>query len=453
MNGPAPPRIALVEDDPILGESLVQRLTLEGMAVQWADTGRAAIAMLHESRWDFVVCDIRLPDMDGEEIYRTVMPDLGGTPILFMTAFGDVRQAVRLMRAGADDYLIKPFSIDELVDRLGRLRRVGDIEAERRPVLGSSDAMRRVEAILRRVADIDTTVLLLGETGVGKEVAARFLHGVGNRADRPFVAINCAAVPPELAASEIFGHERGAFTNAHALHTGVAERAEDGILFLDEIADLPAAVQGKLLRLVEERRFHRVGGERPIDFRAKLVCATNADLRRAVAEGNFREDLYYRINVVEVRLPPLRERAEEILPLARHFAEEFAGRFMRGNIRLTAAAERALMAHEWPGNVRELRNRVERAVALAEAAGDIQPGGLYPERSLHNEDPRETDDLTTVRERAEKEHIRKVLEKTDGIVGRAASILGVSRTTLWEKMRRYGIETDRSQQGDGQSED
>jgi len=443
-------RVALIEDDPILGESLVQRLTLEGMEVVWCRTGAEAVMRLRRSRWDFVVCDIRLPDMNGEEVYGAVMPELGGAPIIFMTAFGDIEQAVRLMRAGADDYLIKPFKIDELVERLDRQRRLAPEGREGEPVLGLSPAMRQVETVLRRVASLDTTVLLLGESGAGKEVAARFLHGVGNRATKPFVGVNCAALAPELADSEIFGHERGAFTSAVGRHTGVAERAADGILFLDEVAELPAGLQAKLLRLIEERSFTRVGGEKPIPFRAKLVCATNADLRARIADGGFREDLYYRINVIEVVVPPLRDRRAEVVPLARHFLQRFGARFERGAMRLSPDAEAVLMAHDWPGNVRELRNRCERAVALAETQ-TVDARALFPERTLSSpgtggEAAVSTDaaieDLGAVRERAEREHIRNVLAQTEGQVGRAAGILGISRTTLWEKMRRLGIGGD-----------
>ncbi|MET4697043.1 DNA-binding NtrC family response regulator [Constrictibacter sp. MBR-5] len=443
-------RVALIEDDPILGESLVQRLTLEGMEVVWCRSGAEAVTRLRRSRWDFVVCDIRLPDMNGEEVYGAVMPELGGAPIIFMTAFGDIEQAVRLMRAGADDYLIKPFKIEELVERLDRQRRLAPEGREGEPVLGLSPAMRQVETVLRRVASLDTTVLLLGESGAGKEVAARFLHGAGNRATKPFVGVNCAALAPELADSEIFGHERGAFTSAVGRHTGVAERAADGILFLDEVAELPAGLQAKLLRLIEERSFTRVGGEKAIPFRAKLVCATNADLRARIAEGSFREDLYYRINVIEVTVPPLRDRRMEIVPLARHFLQRFGARFERGAMRLSPDAETVLMAHDWPGNVRELRNRCERAVALAETQ-TVDARALFPERTLSGRGPggeaavsmeAAIEDLGAVRERAEREHIRNVLVQTEGQVGRAAGILGISRTTLWEKMRRFGIGGD-----------
>lgn len=441
-------RVALIEDDPILGESLVQRLRLEGMDVAWCRTGAEAVLRLRKTRWDFVICDIRLPDMDGEQVFSAVMPELGGTPIIFMTAYGEIEQAVRLMRAGADDYLIKPFKVDDLVERLDRQRRIATDVRESEPVLGLSPGMRQVETVLRRVASLDTAVLLLGESGAGKEVAARFLHACGDRAERPFVGVNCAALAPELADSQIFGHERGAFTSAVGRHTGVAERAGNGVLFLDEVAELPMALQAKLLRLIEERQFTRVGGEKALPFHAKLVCATNADLAARIAEGTFREDLYYRINVIEVVVPPLRSRREEVAPLARHFIERFGARFDRGSMRLSQGAVAALEAHTWPGNVRELRNRCERAVALAETE-TVEADALFPERGLGQPeadagegDALPAQELGVVRERAERDHIRKVLEQTEGQVGRAAGILGISRTTLWEKMRRFGLGGD-----------
>jgi DNA-binding NtrC family response regulator len=286
-------------------------------------------------------------------------------------------------------------------------------------------------------------VLLTGETGSGKEVAARFLHGASPGRERPFVAVNCAAIPPELMDSQVFGHERGAFTGAVDRHLGFAERAGDGLLFLDEIAELPMAVQAKLLRLLQERRFTRVGGTAELPFRARLACATNVDLAAAVARGAFRQDLYYRINVIEVRIPPLRDRPDEILPLARRFAAEVAARFGAGPTDLDPAAERALRDHPWPGNLRELRNRVERAVALCERER-IGAADLFPERALLSGAGEEAagalPTLAAVRDEAERRHIQAALRETEGRVQRAAELLGISRTTLWEKMRRLGVE-------------
>ncbi len=292
--------VGLLEDDPIMGESLVQRLALEGTVVRWWMSGREAIAEIEREKPDAVVCDIRLPDMSGEDVFRAVAGYEAAPPFLFITGYGDIDQAVRLIRAGAGDYLSKPFEMRAFLDRL--LGLLPPPQSETEHVLGVSEAMRSVEHTLLRVARVRATVLLTGETGVGKEVCARFLHAATDLTGPtgPFMAVNCAAIPADLLEAELFGHERGAFTGAHARHLGWAERAGEGTLFLDEIGDLPPSLQAKLLRLVEDREFFRVGGEKPVAFRARIVCATNADLERQVREGRFREDLYYRVNVVSV---------------------------------------------------------------------------------------------------------------------------------------------------------
>ena len=432
-------RIAVVEDDPVMGGSLVQRLELEGYAPLWWQSGAQALDELCRCRPDLLVCDIRLPDLSGEALLERVLPELGATPVLFITAFGDIGQAVRLIRRGADDYLTKPFDIDDLLERIGRLLAQRSAAPAGLATLGVSEAMRRIEALLRRVADIDSSVLLTGESGVGKEVAARFLHEVSGRAGAPFVAVNCAAIPSELMESELFGHERGAFTGAHARHEGYAERARDGILFLDEVGDLSAALQGKLLHLLQERRFFRLGGETALACRARVVCATNRDLEALVAAGRFREDAYYRINVIPVAIPPLRARADDILPLLRGYVRHFAEAFRRPVRGLTSAAEEAAFAHPWPGNVRELRNRAERAVALADQAW-LGPAELFPDcggQTVPGGEPVVT--LAAAREAAERRQIERALSQTGGQLAKAALLLGVSRTTLWEKMRRDGL--------------
>lgn len=303
-----------------MGGSLAQRLGLEGYAVRLATSGAAAAAMVAAHAPDALVCDILLPDIGGEQLFHALRRKLGDAAVVMMTAYGEIDQAVRLVRAGADEFLVKPFATADLLTRLDALlarRLVPPGEA----VLGASVAMRRVEAVLRRVASADSPVLLLGETGVGKEVAARLLHERGAAARGPFMAVNCAAIPAELMESEVFGHERGAFTGAAQRHEGYAERARGGTLFLDEVGELPAALQTKLLRLIEAREFRRVGGRETLTFRARLVTATNADLAARVRDGRFREDLLYRLDVIRVEIPPLRARPEDVLPLARRFLD------------------------------------------------------------------------------------------------------------------------------------
>ncbi|WP_299621856.1 sigma-54 dependent transcriptional regulator [Pelagibius sp.] len=432
-------KIGLVEDDPVMGESLLQRLTLEGCAVDWWTTGREAMSGLRRFDPDLVVCDIRLPDMAGGALFEEAVRGVNAPPFLFITAYGEIDQAVGLMRAGAGDYLTKPFAMDDFLDRVKALLSRKDPLGVEDHSLGGSKAMRAVEHLLRRVAGLESALLITGETGSGKEVCARFVHQISPAGTEPFVAVNCAAIPDSLLESELFGHEKGAFTGAHARHLGYAERAKGGVLFLDEVADMPLPLQAKLLRLLEDRAFHRIGGERPVPFDARLICATNRNLNEAVRQGSFREDLHFRINVIPVEVPPLRERRQDVAPLLHRFAAEFAALMVRDVSGVSALAEEAALAHDWPGNVRELRNRVERAVALARGAW-LMPGDLFPEVG-RPEDGQAGDiaTLSEVRDAAERRQILRALQATDGQVAKAADALGVSRTTLWEKMRRLQV--------------
>lgn len=431
--------VAVVEDDPVLGPSLVQRFAVEGLTAQWWRSGDEALAGFSRHRPSVVICDIRLPDIDGETLFAKSAQLLGGVPFLFITGYGELEQAVRLVRAGAVDYIAKPFAVDELVDKVRSLLASELPPGEGR--LGASPQMQRIEALLRRIAAIDSHVLFLGESGVGKEVCARFLHARSPRAGAPFVAVNCAAIPSELVESELFGHERGAFTGAQSRHIGYAERAGGGVLFLDEVGDLPLPAQAKLLRLVQDRTFCRVGGETPVAFTARLVCATNRDLASDVRSGRFREDLWYRINVIPITVPPLRERHEDILPLLHHYVREFAEKFGSPVRGLTTAAEEFALEWPWPGNVRELVNRVERAVALSERP-QLGIDDLFPERAGQTPAAAPEEELLTLseaRDATERRHIERALARTGGRIGEAARLLGISRTTLWEKMRRLGI--------------
>lgn len=437
-------RIGVVEDDPVMGESLLQRLTLEGCKVDWWTTGREAISGMRREGHDLVICDMRLPDMDGGALFREIVREQNAPPFLFITAYGEIDQAVALMRAGASDYLTKPFAMDDFLGRVRALLNRNDRAAEHEPTLGVSDAMRDVERLLQRIADLDSTLLVTGETGAGKEICARYVHRVSSAAQQPFMAVNCAAIPEELLESELFGHEKGAFTGAQARHLGYAERARAGVLFLDEIGELPMPLQAKLLRLIEDRAFHRVGGERPVPFEARVICASNQDLQAAVRRGGFREDLFFRINVIPVAVPPLRDRPADISQLLHRFVQEFASLMDREVEGVSALAEEAALAHDWPGNVRELRNRVERAVALTHGTW-IMPGDLFPEVGRWREGaPGEVASLAEVKEAAERRQIRRALQMTSGQVVKAAELLGVSRTTLWEKMRRLKVEADGS---------
>lgn len=429
--------IGLVEDDHLMGESLVQRMTLEGGSVRWWRSGREAVDEIASGApLDVLVCDIRLPDLSGEQVLDALSQSTTDLPIMFMTAYGNIDQAVRLMRSGAMDYVTKPFDMDQFLGRLQALMRPRSDDAE--PVLGVSRQMRDIEHLLERISRQSAPVLITGETGVGKEVCARHLHALACP-DSPFVAVNCAAIPAELLESELFGHEKGAFTGAQSRHLGYAERARAGILFLDEIGAMPLALQSKLLRLVEGRTFHRVGGEKEVAFHARIVAATNQDLAAAAEEGRFREDLLYRLDTFVVHLPPLRERPDDIDWLLDRFVARFAGSPESAVKGLSALACDAARDHSWPGNIRELRNRVERAAALAMGQW-LMPADLFPPHHSTTANDHGSAPLADARAAAERRAINSALRDTRGQLKEAARLLGVSRTTLWEKMKRLGLD-------------
>jgi DNA-binding NtrC family response regulator len=427
--------ICLVEDDPIVGESLVQSLSLEGCRVDWWQTGSDAIKGLRATRPDLVVCDIRLPDIDGASIFAQLASSAAVPPFLFVTAYGDIDQAVALMRAGAGDYLTKPFEIDTFIKRARSLiqryqvARAGD-------VLGISEEMREIEAVLRRISTLTNPVLITGETGTGKEVCARFLHHISPRYKEPFVAVNCAAIPGDVMERELFG---SGGSGPQGFHRGYAERARSGILFLDEVGGLPLVLQAKLLRLVECREFHRVGGEQLVQFHGRIVCSTNADLVNAIRRAAFRDDLYYRINVVQVEVPPLRKRRDDIPWFMDRFFEQFRGEGQNSLRGIGTLAQDVALEYQWPGNVRELRNRIERASVLA-AGQWIMPSDMFPE--LETSRAQQTVSFATlseIRNSAERRQIERALRQTQGQITETAKLLGVSRTTLWEKMKRLGL--------------
>jgi DNA-binding NtrC family response regulator len=436
------PRIGLVEDDPIMGASLVQRLELEGYEVSWWETGERASSHLREGACHVLVCDIQLPDLDGEQLFRRVLPELGATPVIFITAFGNVEQAVRLIRAGADDYVTKPFDIEVLLRKIEALctrELTSGTSTPGRPALGCSAAMRDVEAELQRIRDGQTPVLLLGETGVGKEIAARQLHNTSLRRDAPFVVVSCATIPRDRAESMMFGHEHDDAGGRPEAREGLVGQASGGTLFLDEVSALPLELQGKFLRLLEDGTYRRVGGAAALLSRARIVSSSNADLPGLAAKGQFRADLYYRLNAVELHIPPLRARPEDILPLAEHLIAEIARRTGQRIPSLVPSARAALGEHPWPGNVRELRNRIERAIGLSGDRAQLSAQALFPEHGLLVSSDNRISSLAEARERAERLQIETALDQTQGEIGKAATLLGVSRTTLWDKMRRLRI--------------
>ena len=430
--------VGLVEDDPIMGESLVQSLSLEGCQVEWWKAGADAVRALRVASPEIVICDIRLPDMNGQDLFRQLAASSSVPPFLFITAYGDIDQAVALMREGAADYVTKPFEVSSVI---GRVRSLLQRTAVLKPgaVLGVSHEMQDVEASLRRICDLTSPLLLTGETGVGKEVCARFLHGISIRSKEPFIAVNCAAIPEDVIERELFGY-RG--TTNQAFHRGFAERARGGVLFLDEVGALPRAVQAKLLRLVETREYHRLSGEQSMVFHGRIVCSTNSDLLALIREGRYREDFYYRISGMRIEVPPLRQRPDDIPWLLELFCERFKAGDRAAPKSVSDLTVEAALAYPWPGNVRELRNRLERAVAMAKSDW-IMPGDMFPEQSeVGTATDKSFATLSETRDMAERRQIERALRETKGHILEAARLLGVSRTTLWEKMRRLDIAVD-----------
>jgi DNA-binding NtrC family response regulator len=462
---PAPAQILIVEDKDSLRTMLRHALERQGHAVIEARDQAEALKMLQQAQPALVLSDLRLPEGDGFGVLRAskeIDPDV---PVIVMTAYGSIEDAVTAMKEGALDFLAKPVDPDHLlllVSRALEQRRLvtenllmKEELAVRRgapQLVGDDVSLRKVFTALQRAASTDTTVLIEGESGTGKELFARSLHALSSRADAPFVAINCAAIPETLLETELFGHEKGAFTGAVSRKPGKFEMAHRGTLFLDEIGDLPLALQAKILRALEERRFERVGGTALVTVDVRLVAATNRGLRAAVAARRFREDLFFRLSVFPITVPPLRDRGNDIPLLARYFVDRFCRELKKKAIGLSPAALEALQAYRWPGNVRELQNCIERAVILAD--GDsILPRHLnlsFVTTPIAEEAPNPwanldlTGTLTDVTRRAvgevERLKIREVMREADGNKGRAAEMLQISYKNLLAKLKEHSIE-------------
>ncbi len=437
-------RICLIEDDEIMGGALDLRFELEGYACDWHKTARAALAALRKQSYGVVVSDIALPDMSGEDLYLELLEHGVATPpFVFMTGHGAVEQAVRLLKLGAVDYLLKPFEPDLLLGKIKELATCRADGGEEADALGISPAMRGIEELLPRLAQSQASVLITGESGVGKERVALKLHELLGAA-RPFVAVNCGAFTETLLEAELFGHEKGAFTGAIRTKRGLFEQAEGGTLFLDEIGDMPLSMQVKVLRAIQERRITRVGGEKALPVNFRLIAATHQDLKAQVEQGAFREDLYYRVNVIQIRVPPLRERKEDILWLAARFLEQAAGNGDGRRLVLTPAAERALLDHAWPGNVRELKHLLERARVLA-TGSLLTPELLFGEAAVAGAAPRPRDTLGDYLSGHERDYILRALESQNWQIQETANLLGISRKNLWEKMKRLDIQRPHSE--------
>jgi DNA-binding NtrC family response regulator len=451
-------RVLIVDDEASLCDLVVDHLRRDGFEASAHRRAEAALEELPERELDVVLTDLRMPGMSGAELCERIVASRPDVPVVVMTAFGSMETAVAALRAGAHDFVTKPIELEVLslvLDRAVRFRALQhqvkvltrEAEASRRfsGLVGESPAMRRLFSQLDRVADSEAPVLILGESGSGKELVARALHQRSRRENGPFVAINCAALPEALVESELFGHARGAFTDARTARNGLLREADGGTLLLDEIGDLPLPLQPKLLRALEEGRFRPVGSDREVTFDVRVVAATHRDLEQAVEEGRFREDLYFRINVVRIEVPPLRTRGTDVLLLAQRFLKRSASRAEKQVTGISDAAARKLMEYRWPGNVRELRNAIAHAVALT-AYDTIAPedlpqkiGAERPSRMfLGAEDPAGLVPL----EEVERRYVHHVLEATAGNRTAAAKILGLDRKTLYRKLQRYRQDAD-----------
>ncbi len=447
------PCVLVVEDDDALRALVERDLGGRGFLVASASSAEEAVEKTREARFDTIVSDVRLGRMTGLELCERLTIERPDVPVILMTGFGDLELAIAAIRAGAHDFIPKPFELSELALRVSRaaelhalrveVKRLREVrEAPRNlSMTGDSPVMRRVFALIDRMAVTDAPLLVTGETGTGKELAARSVHLRSDRAKGPFVAVNCAALPENLLESELFGHVRGAFTDAKAARAGLFLEATKGTLFLDEIGELPLPLQAKLLRVLQERKVRPIGSDHEIDVDPRIVSATHRDLELEIAEGRFREDLYYRLNVVSIAMPPLRERGPDVLELAHEFLRKIAERTKRPVRGIAPDAARKLLAYSWPGNVRELMNAMERAVALAEyeeiTVADL-PDKVQAFEPRHvlvaADDPSELVSL----EEVERRYVLRVLDAVGGNRSRAAEILKVDRKTLYSRLKAYG---------------
>ncbi|HEY3446708.1 MAG TPA: sigma-54 dependent transcriptional regulator [Myxococcales bacterium] len=452
-------KILIADDEEIVRESLSGWLEKDGYTLDVAEDGPKALEKLRADKRAILISDLKMPGMDGLQLLseaKKIQPDL---TIVIMTAYATVDTAVQAMKEGAFDYLVKPFDPEELslmVEKIAAqqalvrenevLRKVLKRGLKFHDLVSKNAAMQATFELARAASKSASTVLVLGESGTGKEVLARAIHEESPRAGGPFVAVSCAALTESLLESELFGHEKGAFTGASARRIGKFEAAHGGTLFLDEVGDITAKLQLDLLRVLEDRKFHRLGGNENIEVDVRIVAATNRDLKKAVADGSFREDLFYRLNVIPITLPPLRDRREDIPLLVDHFLEQLSATLQKRLDGVSGEAMSLLMAHAWPGNLRELRNVLERGAVVATTAviqaanlGLAAPTAVQP-----------ADQAMATLEEVEKRHIAFVLQQLEGNVSKAAKTLGIDRATLYNKIKKYGLRKD---EGGGEAEE
>ena len=444
------PRILLAEDDEIMRETLFDRLSRNDWQVDGAKDGKEALNLVEQNYYHLVLSDIRMPGLDGTLLLDRILRISPDTDVILMTAYGSVESAVDCLKKGAADYILKPFDMDDLTIRVQRLLEMQDIKARclsleercgqlRSPIIGSSNSIKKLLAMIDQVAGSDTTVLITGESGTGKELVAAAVHFNSQRSKGPYIRINCAAIPENLMESELFGHEKGSFTGADARKIGKFEAANGGTILLDEIGEMPLALQVKLLRVLQEREIERIGGNQTIKVNVRIICSTSKNLADESRQGNFREDLFYRLQVIPIEVPPLRDRKEDIPELCRYFLDEF-NRERNEPQQMTEKAVQALMDYDYPGNVRELKNIVERISVLAPEPV-IEPWHLPSDFAGTVEEKTEQSllNLSAALAVKEKAVILKALRMTDGKRAKAAELLGISRKNLWEKLKQHKL--------------
>ncbi len=447
--------VLLVDDDRSMGDMLVRALGKKGFVARHTSSGVEALQAIEKDSYDVVVTDLNMKGLDGIALCRRIVDSQPDVPVIVITAFGSMETAISAIRAGAYDFITKPFEIDTLDIALARaiqhrvlrdeVRRLREHTRNVTPseeMIGTSPAMQRVYDLLSRIADSDVSVLITGETGTGKELVARAVHRQSKRVGQPFVAINCSAVPESLLESELFGHTKGAFTDARGARKGLFQQANGGTLFLDEIGDMPVALQPKLLRVLQERAVRPVGSDQEFPIDVRVLAATHRELETMVEERNFREDLYYRLNVVAVEIPPLRARGNDVLAVAQHYLVEAARRSGKSVKGLSPEAAERLLVYPWPGNVRELVNCMERAVALTRfdsiTVEDL-PAKVRDHKRTQVVVVAENDEELVSMDEVEHRYIAKVMEAVQGNKTRAAEVLGFDRKRLYRKLEKYGL--------------
>ena len=453
------PKILIIDDEPLMRISITDALIAEGYDVKGSESGRGGMGFISKGNYDVIITDLNLPEVDGMEILKTALKRSPKSKVIMITAYGSVDTAVDAMKQGAYDYITKPFSMDELLIIVRRLMEFRKLENENlelkekidekyafEGIIWSSSKMQEVLEKVKVVADAVSTILITGESGTGKELIANAIHYNSSRKDNPFIKVSCAALPETLLEAELFGYEKGAFTGALKQKKGRFELAHTGTLFLDEIGEISPAIQVKLLRVLQERQFERLGGTETLNIDVRIICATQRNLKKEVKQGIFREDLYYRLNVVPIHIPPLTERKEDILLMANSFLKKFAAKNNKPIDGISSEAKEMLINYPFPGNVRELEHAMERVVILG-SGKNIKPEDMPEDiRDFYKAGLKDaikiscSERLTKAIGEFEKEYILRAIEETKGNKTVAAERLGISRKTLWEKCKNYGLD-------------